>query len=215
MGERNEQPGSSSTPPSQAAAQQTFETRSRAVCCSGTSARPCSGCLLAPLSRHLTSQEPSCTPLSKPLMPPGLRDRAPALLPLALIAAAAAAACPQAVCGQALSLFAIVYLDGVPAALGLLLGILITGGGAERLVSQLPHCPCLPTFLPPAAKSSQTCISASASCHRHIPLFPCSCPQRMRAWESAAVCSGTLTSWRGTLWRACSASASCSRTSLR
>ncbi|PRW45592.1 diguanylate cyclase (GGDEF) domain-containing [Chlorella sorokiniana] len=32
----------------------------------------------------------------------------------------------QAVCGQALSLFAIVYLDGATAALGLLLGILIT-----------------------------------------------------------------------------------------
>ena len=55
----------------------------------------------------------------------------------------------QAVCGQALSFFAIASLEGVPAALGLLLGILITGGVTKQLLllaaKRPAQCACLPS----------------------------------------------------------------------
>lgn len=54
----------------------------------------------------------------------------------------------QAICGQTLSLTSIVFLEGPTAALGLLLGILVTGvcgavGGHSRLpVSSVSAQPC-------------------------------------------------------------------------
>lgn len=83
---------------------------------------------------------------------------------------ATAAACPQAVCGQALSLWAIVYLDGAPAALGLLLGILITGAGSDRMYIGCsaiqacdracpPSCAAAPpaSFVPPCSGAARMC----------------------------------------------------------
>lgn len=99
--------------------------------------------------------------------------------------------CPQACLGQALTYASIMHLQGATAALGLLLGISVTGAAARAS--------------PPLLQASRAPARLSA---RRRPALPPALQSRP-AWACLAACSATSRTWRPTWWAACSAPPSC------